>query len=105
MFRLEDPDAEEVKDFVQKQVNLTESVLKKCDVRDKLREKITKVFDHPRYDTPFLRGSKYFYFYNTGLQAQNVLYVQVLGRVIRLTNSPIKRVLMFYFSFSFWSFS
>ncbi|KDP36852.1 hypothetical protein JCGZ_08143 [Jatropha curcas] len=73
---LEDPDAEEVKDFVEKQVKLTESVLKSCDVREKIREKITKLFDHPRYDAPFRRGDKYFYFHNTGLQAQNVLYVQ-----------------------------
>jgi len=57
---------------------LTESVLNACDTREKLREKITKLFDHPRYDAPFKRGNKYFYFHNTGLQAQNVLYVQVL---------------------------
>ncbi|KAL9672219.1 hypothetical protein QQ045_028469 [Rhodiola kirilowii] len=73
---LEDPDAEEVKDFVQKQVKLTESVLSTCEVRDKLREKITALFDHPRYSAPFKRGDKYFYFHNTGLQAQQVLYVQ-----------------------------
>nr|POE58059.1 prolyl endopeptidase [Quercus suber] len=73
---LEDPDAEEVKEFVQKQVKLTESVLEKCETRGKLREKITKLFDHPRYDAPFRRGDKYFYFHNTGLQAQSVLYVQ-----------------------------
>ncbi|KAH7567069.1 hypothetical protein JRO89_XS07G0012600 [Xanthoceras sorbifolium] len=73
---LEDPDAEEVKDFVEKQVKLTDSVLEKCDTREKLREKITKLLDHPRYDAPFKRGTKYFYFHNTGLQAQSVLYVQ-----------------------------
>ncbi|TXG51967.1 hypothetical protein EZV62_021136 [Acer yangbiense] len=73
---LEDPEAEEVKDFVQKQVKLTDSVLLKCDTREKLRETITKQFDHPRYDAPFKRGNKYFYFHNTGLQAQSLLYVQ-----------------------------
>ncbi|GFY95818.1 prolyl oligopeptidase family protein [Actinidia rufa] len=73
---LEDPDADEVKDFVQKQVKLTESVLKKCDTREKLREKIKEGLDHPRYSAPFRRGNKYFYFHNTGLQAQSVLYVQ-----------------------------
>ncbi|KAK9200426.1 hypothetical protein WN944_015623 [Citrus x changshan-huyou] len=73
---LEDPDAEEVKDFVQKQAELTDSVLNKCDVRDRLREKITKLFDSPQYDTPFEQGNKYVYFHNTGLQPQSVLYVQ-----------------------------
>ncbi|KAJ4835002.1 hypothetical protein Tsubulata_922882 [Turnera subulata] len=70
---LEDPDAEEVKKFVK----LTDSVLEECDAREKLREKITKLIDHPRYDAPFKEGDdKYFYFHNTGLQAQNVLHVQ-----------------------------
>ncbi|KAI4336726.1 hypothetical protein L6164_015217 [Bauhinia variegata] len=73
---LEDPDAKEVKEFVQKQVELTDSVLKTCDTREKLREKITKLFDHPRYDPPFRRADKFFYFHNSGLQPQNVLYVQ-----------------------------
>uniref|UniRef100_A0A803NK20 Prolyl endopeptidase n=1 Tax=Cannabis sativa TaxID=3483 RepID=A0A803NK20_CANSA len=73
---LEDPDSEETKEFVNKQVELTQSVLKVCDTREKLSEKITKLFDHPRYDPPFRRGNKVFYFHNTGLQAQDVLYVQ-----------------------------
>lgn len=62
---------------MQNQVKLTETVLKVCDARDKLHEKITKLFDHPRYQAPFRRGNKYFYFHNTGLQAQDILYVQV----------------------------
>ncbi|KAJ1424203.1 Peptidase S9, prolyl oligopeptidase, catalytic domain [Sesbania bispinosa] len=73
---LENPDAEEVKEFVQKQVHLTDSVLQTCDTRTKLAEKLTKLFDHPRYSAPFRRGNKYFYFRNTGLQPQSVLYVQ-----------------------------
>ncbi|XP_010539814.1 PREDICTED: prolyl endopeptidase-like isoform X2 [Tarenaya hassleriana] len=72
---LEDPDAEEVKEFVQNQVELTDSVLKKCDTREKLSDAITKLFDHPRYDTLFREGDKYFYFHNTGLQAHSVLYM------------------------------
>ncbi|KAG1355374.1 prolyl endopeptidase [Cocos nucifera] len=73
---LEDPDSEEVRQFVEKQVALTDSVLAKCGERERLRRQITTLFDHPRYDTPFKRGGKYFFFHNTGLQAQSVLYVQ-----------------------------
>ncbi|XP_058090746.1 uncharacterized protein LOC131237107 [Magnolia sinica] len=73
---LEDPDAIEVKEFVEKQANLTEILLQKCESHGKLHHQITTLFDHPRYDTPFKRGEKYFYFHNTGLQAQSVLYVQ-----------------------------
>ncbi|KAL6011828.1 hypothetical protein ACLOJK_002294 [Asimina triloba] len=74
--KLEDPNSSEVKDFVKKQADLTEGLLQKCDTREKIRNQITKLFDHPRYDTPFKRGGKYFYFHNRGLQAQSVLYVQ-----------------------------
>ncbi|CAL9240837.1 unnamed protein product [Arabidopsis halleri] len=73
---LEDPDAEEVKEFVLNQVKLTDSVLEKCETKEKLRQNITKLIDHPRYDSPFRQGDKYFYFHNTGLQAQSVLYMQ-----------------------------
>ncbi|XP_027148362.1 prolyl endopeptidase-like [Coffea eugenioides] len=73
---LEDPDSEETKEFVEKQVKLTDSVLKTCETREKLREKITALFDFPRYDAPFRAANKYFYFHNTGLQPQSVLYVQ-----------------------------
>lgn len=73
---LEDPDAEEVKDFVEKQVKLTQSYLQNCETREKFKGCITALFDHPRYHVPFKYGDKYFYFFNTGLQDQDVLYVQ-----------------------------
>ncbi|TJX46909.1 S9 family peptidase, partial [Soehngenia saccharolytica] len=73
---LEDPDAKEVKDFVEKQVQLTQSYIQNCETREKFRKQITTLLDHPRYGCPFRRGNKYFYFFNTGLQAQSVLYVQ-----------------------------
>ncbi|GLJ04717.1 hypothetical protein SUGI_0001880, partial [Cryptomeria japonica] len=73
---MEDPDAKEVKDFVEKQVQLTQSYLQNCETREKLRKQITTLLDHPRYDCPYRRGNKCFYFFNTGLQAQSVLYVQ-----------------------------
>ncbi|XP_071712041.1 uncharacterized protein [Rutidosis leptorrhynchoides] len=73
---LEDPEAEEVKEFVKKQVDLTESVLKQCETREKLHDKLTKFYDYPKYGAPFREADKYFYFHNSGLQPQKVLYMQ-----------------------------
>ncbi|KAI3464749.1 hypothetical protein Pfo_021412 [Paulownia fortunei] len=73
---LEDPDSAETKEFVEKQMKLTDSVLKTCETREKLRQKLTKLYDFPKYNAPFREGEKYFYFHNTGLQPQTVLYVQ-----------------------------
>ncbi|KAK9755137.1 hypothetical protein RND81_01G005000 [Saponaria officinalis] len=74
---LEDPESEETKEFfVQNQVKITDELLQEFDLRDKLKDKITELFDYPRYYAPFKHGDKYFYFYNSGLQPQSVLYVQ-----------------------------
>lgn len=73
---LENVDADDVKEFVEAQRKLCKEVLSTCDFREKLSERITDLFDYPKYDCPFKRGNKYFYFHNTGLQAQSVLYVQ-----------------------------
>eukprot|EP00249_Psilotum_nudum_P018662 c26907_g1_i5 orf=667-2493(+) len=73
---LEDTDAEEVSEFVENQRKLTESVLSTCDFREKLRERITDLYDYPKYECPFKKGDKYFFFYNTGLQSQSILYIQ-----------------------------
>uniref|UniRef100_A0A0D9Y276 prolyl oligopeptidase n=2 Tax=Oryza glumipatula TaxID=40148 RepID=A0A0D9Y276_9ORYZ len=73
---LEDPESEDTKEFVASQVELAESVLAGCFDRENLRHEVTRLFDHPRHGAPFRRGDKYFYFHNSGLQAQSVLYVQ-----------------------------
>ncbi|GAB2289271.1 hypothetical protein Dimus_023576 [Dionaea muscipula] len=73
---LEDPDSEETKEFVENQRKLTESVLETCDSRAKFRERMKELLDHPRYTPPFQRAQNFFYFHNTGLQQQDVLYVQ-----------------------------
>ncbi|XP_076881760.1 uncharacterized protein LOC143529991 [Bidens hawaiensis] len=73
---LEDPDSDEVKWFMEKQMKVTESVLSNYDSREKLRASITESFDFPRYGCPFRRGNKYFYFHNPGLCPHRVLYMQ-----------------------------
>ncbi|KAH6780232.1 Prolyl oligopeptidase family protein [Perilla frutescens var. hirtella] len=73
---LEDPDSAETKEFVEKQMKLTDCVLKTCETREKLCEKLTELYDFPKYETPFRAGDKYFYFHNSGLQPQRVLYIQ-----------------------------
>lgn len=78
---MENPEAEETKEFVAKQAALTESVLSRCEEREKLRDELTAVYNHPRFYIPFKRGGKYFYFRNTGLQAHNVLHVQVFNEM------------------------
>ncbi|XP_074656240.1 prolyl endopeptidase-like [Tubulanus polymorphus] len=73
---LEDPDADETKKFVDAQNDISMPFLKSCEIRDKIQNKITEKWDFPKYGCPFKRGSHYFYYHNSGLQNQSVLYVQ-----------------------------
>uniref|UniRef100_A0A673ZUG5 Prolyl endopeptidase n=1 Tax=Salmo trutta TaxID=8032 RepID=A0A673ZUG5_SALTR len=62
--------------FVNAQNQLTLPYLERCEVRDLFKERMTELYDYPKYSCPFKRGSRYFHFYNTGLQNQSVMYVQ-----------------------------
>lgn len=71
---LEDPDSEETKGFVEKQNEISSPYLEKCEFKEKFKERMTELWDYPKYGCPFKRGGMYYYFYNSGLQNQSVLY-------------------------------
>lgn len=73
---LEDPDSPETQAFVEKQNQLTQKVLQQCETRDQFKQLFTQLYDYPKYGTPFKRGDRYYYYYNSGLQQQYVLYGQ-----------------------------
>eukprot|EP01025_Chloroclados_australasicus_P003966 TRINITY_DN10949_c0_g2_i1.p1 TRINITY_DN10949_c0_g2~~TRINITY_DN10949_c0_g2_i1.p1 ORF type:complete len:816 (+),score=84.31 TRINITY_DN10949_c0_g2_i1:157-2604(+) len=80
---LENPDSEETQQFVEVQNIVTQEVLARCESRDNFKNLMTKLYDFPRYGCPFKRGNRYYYFYNQGLQAQDVLFSQA-----SLTDQP-----------------
>lgn len=73
---LEDPDSTETQAFVEAQNKLTNKVLEQCTTRDQFKSLFTALYDYPKYGTPFKRGDRYYYYYNSGLQQQYVLYGQ-----------------------------
>lgn len=61
---------------VDAQNAVTQSVFSQCPTRDSFKELMTELYNFPRYGCPYKRGGRYYYSYNSGLQAQNVMYTQ-----------------------------
>ncbi len=71
---LEDDNSEETKAWVIEQNKVTQSYLSKIPYREKIKERLTNIWNYPKYGTPFKKGGKYYFYKNDGLQAQYVLY-------------------------------
>ncbi|MBN3881985.1 MAG: prolyl oligopeptidase family serine peptidase [Nostoc sp.] len=79
---LEDPDSEETRTWIEAQNQVTFSYLSEIPAREKIKQRLTKLWDYEKYGIPFKEGEslrdgsteRYFYFKNDGLQNQSVLY-------------------------------
>ncbi|MDJ0724969.1 MAG: prolyl oligopeptidase family serine peptidase [Prochloraceae cyanobacterium] len=71
---LEDPNSEATKAWIAAQNKLTFSYLESIPSREKIKNRITKIWNYEKYNIPFQKGKRYFYFKNDGLQNQSVLY-------------------------------
>ncbi len=73
---LEDTDSAETAAWVQAENKLTYSYLDSIPERETIRRKMTALYDSERYADPLQVNGRYFYRHNTGLQNQNIFYVQ-----------------------------
>ena len=71
---MEDIDAPQVKAWVEEENKLTRSVLDAVSGRKQMHTRLMELMNFERYTAPTRRGTRYFYWHNTGLQNQNVLY-------------------------------
>jgi prolyl oligopeptidase len=73
---LEDENSPETAAWVAAQNRVTFAYLEKIPFRQKVKARLTELFNYPRYSAPFRRGDKYFFTKNDGLQNQSVHYIQ-----------------------------
>jgi len=73
---LEDVDAPQTREWIEAENGLTAAYLAQIPARDTLRRRLTRLWNYPRYGTPFHKGGRYFFLKNDGLQNQPVLYRQ-----------------------------
>jgi prolyl oligopeptidase len=72
---LEDPDSAETRQWVEQENALTFDYLRRLPMREPLRQRLTALWNYPRFTPPFREANRYFFFKNDGLQNQHVLYV------------------------------
>jgi len=73
---LEDPDSDETRAWVEAQNAVTSPYLASLPSRDRIKDRLTEMWDYPKYGAPYERGGRYFFSKNDGLQNQSVQYVQ-----------------------------
>lgn len=73
---LEDDHSEETAEWVKAQNNVTFDYLSKIPFRNKIKERLTKIWNFEKRGVPFKKGKNYFFYKNDGIQNQSVLYVQ-----------------------------
>lgn len=73
---LEDPESAETGAFVEAQNAISQPFLESSTVRQQLNDKLTALWNYPKFSAPARRGDNYFHYANSGLQNQSVLYKQ-----------------------------
>lgn len=72
---LETTDSADVRHWVDAQNALAQPYLEAIPARERIKQRMTQLWNYERYDIPVKRGKRYFYLRNDGLQNQSVLYL------------------------------
>jgi prolyl oligopeptidase len=73
---LEDDNSEETKAWVTEQNAVTFNYLNKIPFREKVKARLSEMWNYPRISSPSKEGAYYYFYKNDGLQNQSILYRQ-----------------------------
>ncbi len=83
---LEDDHSLDTKAWVKAQNTVTDAYLAAIPERERIRARLTRLWDYEKFSAPSRHGSYYVYSHNTGLQNQSVVYLtpklEEKGRVL-----------------------
>jgi prolyl oligopeptidase len=86
---LEDTDSPETRAWVEAQNRITGAHLSSIPQRERIEQRLTRLWNYERFGVPFREGDRYFFFRNDGLQDQSVLYtLPELGAEPRVLLDP-----------------
>lgn len=72
---MENIDSDQTRTWIEAQRHKTEAYMSKVPNRQAIRRHLEKLQNYPRFGAPTYEAGKYFYYYNSGLQNQSVLYM------------------------------
>ena len=87
---LEDDRSEETRKWVIAQNEVTQQFMAKIPYRNAIKERLTKLMNYEKYSSPFKEGKYTYFFKNTGLQNQSVMYRQEDGKEAEVFLDPNK---------------
>ncbi|MFM6937179.1 MAG: S9 family peptidase, partial [Aquirufa sp.] len=73
---LEDDNSEETKEWVKAQNKVSFGYLETLPLRETFKKRIEQLSNYEKISAPFKRGDWYYFYKNSGLQNQSVLYRQ-----------------------------
>jgi prolyl oligopeptidase len=73
---LENDTSAETGAWVKAENEVTSAYLSKIPFREQLKNRLTELWNYPKYGVTFKEGNRYFYFKNDGMQNQSILYMQ-----------------------------
>lgn len=71
---LENENSDTTAQWVDKQNEVTFAYLDKIPFRKQIKDRLTQLWNYPKFGAPFKSGSKYFMYRNNGLQNQSILF-------------------------------
>jgi prolyl oligopeptidase len=66
--------SKDVADWVAAENKVTNAFLESIPQREAIRKRLTELWNYEKFGAPFKEGGRYYYYHNTGLQNQNVLF-------------------------------
>ncbi len=73
---LENDTATDVIQWVKEENEVTQNYLGQIPYRTQIKNRLTEIWNFPKYSSPFKEGDWYYFFKNEGLQNQSILYRQ-----------------------------
>lgn len=77
---LEDDRSEETEAWVKEQNKFTFAYLNSIESRDKIKKRLTELWDYEKVGAPFYEGGVKYFYKNNGLQNQYVIYAEKKGK-------------------------